>query len=59
MPDSMRRTWISLSSSVILFNKWVLDTLQFRMLCRIPEAQEESSGTILKGENRVCAGRCG
>lgn len=24
------RAWITLSSSVILFNKWILDTLNFR-----------------------------
>lgn len=30
MHKTARSVWISLSSSVILFNKWVLDTLQFR-----------------------------
>ena len=25
-----RRVWISLSSSIILFNKWILDTAKFR-----------------------------
>lgn len=33
--DAPRSVWITMSSSVILFNKWVLDTLQFRMLNRI------------------------
>lgn len=27
---SLRSTWISLSSSVIIFNKWILDTAGFR-----------------------------
>ena len=26
----VRRVWISLSSSIILFNKWILDTAKFR-----------------------------
>lgn len=26
-------TWITMSSSVILFNKWILDTADFRMSC--------------------------
>lgn len=31
--------WIGFSSSVILFNKWVLDTLNFRTLHRTPERE--------------------
>ena len=35
-----RSVWISLSSSVILFNKWILDTLNFRKIS--PLAQTKS-----------------
>lgn len=30
LTDATLRTWITLSSSVILFNKWILDTAKFR-----------------------------
>ena len=28
--------WISLSSSIIIFNKWILDTAKFRKLLDLP-----------------------